>query len=62
MRWWGQQEDDIEQNERTDCLSLAKGRSRKKRKSPVNWIEIAVQFLTGLITGIIILIIDKLWK
>lgn len=28
MRWWGQQEDDIEQNERTDCLSLAKGRSR----------------------------------
>lgn len=28
MRWWGQQEDDIEQNERTDCLSPAKGRSR----------------------------------
>lgn len=36
-------------------------RSRKKKKSPVNWIEIAVQFLTGLITGIILLIIDKLW-
>lgn len=43
---------------------MAKGRSRRKRKrkSPVNWIEVAVQFLTGLITGIIILIIDKLWK
>lgn len=26
---------------------MAKGRSRKKKKSPVNWIEIAVQFLTG---------------
>lgn len=35
-------------------------RSRKKKKSPVNWIEAAVQFLTGLITGIILLIIDKL--
>lgn len=35
---------------------------QKEKKSPVNWIEIAVQFLTGLITGIIILIIDKLWK
>ena len=45
---------------------MAKGSSRRKRKrkrkSPVNWIEVAVQFLTGLITGIIILIIDKLWK
>lgn len=38
---------------------MAKGSSRRKRKSPVNWIEVAVQFLTGLITGIIILIIDK---
>lgn len=41
---------------------MAKGSSRRKRKNPVNWIEVAVQFLTGLITGIIILIIDKLWK
>ncbi len=41
---------------------MAKGRSRRKRKSPVNWIEVVVQFLTGLITGIIILIIDKLWN
>lgn len=32
-----------------------------KKKSPVNWIEIAVQFLTGLITGIILLILDKLF-
>ncbi|GAA6295507.1 hypothetical protein F220043C3_39410 [Enterocloster asparagiformis] len=41
---------------------MAKGKSRKKKKSPINWIEIAVQFLTGLITGIILLIIDKLIK
>ena len=41
---------------------MARGKSRKKKKSPIDWIEIAVQFLTGLITGIIILIIDKLWK
>ena len=34
----------------------------KNKKSPINWIEIAVQFLTGLVTGIIVLIIDKLWK
>lgn len=38
------------------------GRSRKKKKSPINWIEVAVQILTGLVTGIILLIIDKLWK
>ena len=41
---------------------MAKRRSRKKRKSPVNWNEIADQFHTWNITGIIILIIDKLWK
>ena len=33
-----------------------------KKKSPIDWIEIAAQFVTGLITGLIILIIDKLWK
>lgn len=31
-----------------------------KKKSPINWIEVGVQFLTGLITGIILMIIDKL--
>lgn len=35
-------------------------KKHSKKKSPVNKIEIAVQFLTGLITGIILLIIDKL--
>ncbi len=29
-------------------------------RSPVNWIEIAIQFLTGLATGIILMIIDRL--
>ena len=33
---------------------------RKKKKSPINWIEIAVQFLTGLATGIILMILDRL--
>lgn len=32
----------------------------KNKKSPVNWIEIAVQFLTGLATGIILMILDRL--
>lgn len=41
---------------------MARGKSRKKKKSPIDWIEIAVQFLTGLITGIILMIIDKLIK
>lgn len=26
---------------------------KDKKKNPINWIEIAAQFLTGLITGII---------
>lgn len=34
--------------------------AKKQKKRPINWIEVAVQFLTGLITGIILLIIDKL--
>lgn len=33
---------------------------KKQKKRPVDWIEVLVQFLTGLITGIILLIIDKL--
>ena len=41
---------------------MARGESRKKKKNPINWIEVAIQFLTGLFTGIILLIIDKRWK
>ncbi len=33
---------------------------KKKKKSPVDWVEIAVQLLTGLATGIILMMIDKL--
>ncbi len=33
---------------------------KKQKKNPINWIEVAVQFLTGLVTGIILMIIDKL--
>lgn len=32
----------------------------KQKKSPINWIEVAVQFLTGLATGIILIIIERL--
>lgn len=35
-------------------------KKKKHKKNPINWIEVAVQLLTGLITGIILLIIDKL--
>ena len=35
------------------------GKSRRRKRSPINWIEIAVQILTGLLTGIILLIIEK---
>lgn len=34
--------------------------SKKRKKSPVDRIEVAVQFLTGLITGIVLLLIEKL--
>ena len=34
--------------------------SKKRKNSPVDWIEVAVQFLTGLITGIVLLLIEKL--
>lgn len=33
---------------------------KKKNKSPIDWIAVLVQFLTGLLTGIILLIIDKM--
>lgn len=32
----------------------------ENKKGPVNWIEVAVQLLTGLATGIILMIIDRL--
>lgn len=32
----------------------------KQKKSPINWIEVAVQFLTGLATGIILIAIERL--
>lgn len=35
-------------------------KKKHKKKRPIDWIEVAVQFWTGLITGIIIKIIDKL--
>lgn len=35
--------------------------SHKNKKNPVNWIEVIVQFLTGLVTGIILLILDRLF-
>lgn len=34
---------------------------KSQKKKPINWIEVAVQFLTGLITGVILLIIDRLF-
>lgn len=30
------------------------------KKSPINWIEVAVQLMTGLATGIILMILDRL--
>lgn len=33
---------------------------KKQKKNPVNWIEVAIQFLTGLITGLILYLIDRL--
>ncbi len=32
---------------------------KKKKKNPINWIEVLVQFLTGLITGLILYLIDR---
>lgn len=39
---------------------MSKKKKRKKQKNPIDWIEVAVQFLTGLITGVILLLIEKL--
>ena len=27
---------------------MARGESRKKKKNPINWIEVAIQFLTAV--------------
>lgn len=40
-------------------MSNRNRRKPKTEKSRVNWIEVMVQFLTGLLTGIILMIIDK---
>lgn len=34
----------------------------KNKKNPVDWAEVLVQLVTGVVTGIIVLIIDRLWK
>lgn len=43
-------------------MANRKGRSRKKKKSPIDWIDIISQILIGLFTGIILMIIEKLWR
>ena len=35
-------------------------KKKHKKKKPIDWIAVVVQFLTGLLTGIILMIIDKL--
>lgn len=42
-------------------MSNRNRRKPKRKESRVDWIEVAVQFLTGLSTGIILMIIDKLF-
>lgn len=37
-------------------------KKKAKKKSPINWIQIAVELITGLITGIILLIIERLTR
>lgn len=34
----------------------------KNKKNPIDWTEVLVQLLTGLATGIILMIIDKLFN
>lgn len=36
--------------------------SKKQKKNPINWIEVLVQLLTGLATGIILMIIEKIFN
>ena len=31
-----------------------------KKKSPIDWVQVAVELITGLVTGIILLIIEKI--
>ena len=42
-------------------MSNRNRRKRRTEKSRVDWIEGLVQFLTGLLTGIILLIIDYIF-
>lgn len=32
------------------------------KKSPINWTDLTAQAVVGFLTGLILLIIDKLWK
>lgn len=32
----------------------------EQKEKPINWIEVLVQFIVGLVTGVILLIIDRL--
>lgn len=42
-------------------MSNRNRRKPKTEKSRVDWTEVLVQFLTGLLTGIILLIIEHLF-
>ena len=33
---------------------------KKRKKNPINLKEVAIQLVTGLVTGIILMIIDKI--
>lgn len=37
-------------------------KKKSKKTSPINWIQIAVELITGLVTGIILMIIERLIK
>lgn len=37
-------------------------KKKTKKKSPIDWIQIAVELITGLVTGIILLIIERLLR
>jgi len=39
---------------------MAKKRKKRKKKKPIDWIQLALELIVGLLTGIILLIIDKL--
>lgn len=37
-------------------------KKRKNKKKPIDFIQLALEFIVGLLTGIILLIIDRLTK